>query len=73
MPLTRTEFDLREPVQEAVEAARPRARARGIRLELEVDRSTLCPGDRDRVTQVVDNLIGNALKFTPRGARWRCG
>ena len=67
VPLTRTEFDLREPVQEAVEAARPRARARGIRLELEVDRSTLCPGDRDRVTQVVDNLIGNALKFTPPG------
>jgi signal transduction histidine kinase len=67
IPLTESEFDLVEPVHDAVEAARPRARARGIQLELAVDRSTLCLGDRDRVTQVVDNLIANALKFTPPG------
>jgi signal transduction histidine kinase len=69
IPLASGEFDLLDALQEAVEAARPRASARGISLALEADGSTPCPGDRDRVSQVIDNLITNALKFTPPGGR----
>jgi signal transduction histidine kinase len=69
IPLTAAEFDLVATLEEAVEAAVPRARARGIELELTPERSASCRGDRDRVSQVIDNLIANALKFTPPGGR----
>jgi protein-histidine pros-kinase len=60
--------DLEPVVRDAVEAARVRAREVGIELALEI------PGfpvqvnvDRDRIGQALDNLLSNALKFTPPG------
>jgi signal transduction histidine kinase/CHASE3 domain sensor protein len=61
--------DLGQLVREAVEAGRPRAEEASIALEADVDPVPTCPGDADRIGQVLDNLIVNALKFTAEEGR----
>ncbi len=66
------EVDLESIVREAVEAARPRAEETGLDLALEIPGAAVpVRGDRDRLGQAMDNLLSNALKFTPSGGRVR--
>ncbi len=67
LALTTTDFDLSLLLEEAENAARPQAVERGIALSLEVEGTTYVHGDRPRLAQLFDNLISNALKFTPEG------
>ncbi|HZV73030.1 MAG TPA: ATP-binding protein [Conexibacter sp.] len=63
------ELDLVALVRDAVELARPHAEQAGVALVEELEPVERCIGDRDRIAQVLDNLLSNALKFTPLGGR----
>jgi signal transduction histidine kinase len=53
-------------VHEVVETLRPIAAEKGIALEAAIpEQSIMVWADRDKVNQVLMNLIGNAIKFTP--------
>lgn len=58
-----------EPLlDEAVEMLAPLARGRGLELVCGVEPGVpAVRADRDRVLQVISNLVGNALKFTASG------
>lgn len=64
-------IDLHQVVSEAVESTQQQARSVGVDLVLESRPGFRAEADPDRITQVIHNLIGNALKFTPRGGKVR--
>ena len=67
LELSLAPLDLDTVVAEACESARPFADDRGIALTCEAVPGLGVQGDTERLAQLVDNLIGNALKFTPEG------
>src|SRR6185295_17985631 len=70
MSLEIVAIDLRAVILAAVDAIRPTAALKGVRLETIMDsRAETQPGDPDRIQQVVWNLLSNAVKFTPKGGR----
>ncbi|HET8892946.1 MAG TPA: HAMP domain-containing sensor histidine kinase [Gaiellaceae bacterium] len=63
------ELDLSELVRQAVDEARPRAEQGGLEMSFDANGPVLIEGDRGRLSQLLDNLISNALKFTHPGGR----
>jgi len=67
-PMDIHEGDMRDPVRSVAEAHSELAEQRGISLRFEVPSApVMLPFDRERIVQLLSNLTGNALKFTPRG------
>ena len=62
--------DLGALVIEVCDQFRTEASAAGLTLEVDVERKLSSVAiDRDRMARALENLIGNALKFTPAGGR----
>jgi PAS domain S-box-containing protein len=61
--------DLSAAASDSVEAARPAAEEKGVTLTLATGPVPLLAGDRGRIGQLFDNLVSNAVKFTPEGGR----
>jgi signal transduction histidine kinase len=67
MMLEQEELDLAEIVRDGVKAIEPRATAKEITLTSSVAAVPPVRADRGRFLQVLDNLVSNAVKFTPDG------
>ncbi|HEX5449392.1 MAG TPA: HAMP domain-containing sensor histidine kinase [Gaiellaceae bacterium] len=61
--------DVARLVHQAVEEARPRATSAGIELLAHDGTAPEVDGEPARLSQLLDNLVSNAIKFTPNGGR----
>ena len=59
-------FDLQELTHEVAEMLRPKAERQGLHLEVE-NVPVLVKADRNRIRQVLTNLIDNAIAYTEEG------
>ena len=69
LDLEKIEFDLREAVEEMVAPLAVRAHHKGLELVCSIapNAPEAVVGDPRRLSQIVVNLVGNAIKFTERG------
>ncbi|MEK8130300.1 HAMP domain-containing sensor histidine kinase [Paenibacillus filicis] len=66
-PFEPVTYSLDEQIRQVVVTCEPQWSAKGIRIELELEDAVMITADRDLLSQVWMNLLGNSIKFTPEG------
>ncbi|MBI3553394.1 MAG: PAS domain-containing sensor histidine kinase [Elusimicrobia bacterium] len=67
MPVSLQPVGLHDAVRECVEQQQPLARERRIEIDIDVPRHLEALADKELLARVLDNLLNNALKFSPEG------
>lgn len=67
LPLHPERVEVAQLVDLAIETFSPLAESRGLKLRTERADPLWVTADRERATQVLFNLVSNAIKFTPEG------
>ncbi|WP_159875481.1 ATP-binding protein [Aquitalea denitrificans] len=71
MPMEIVEVNLAHMLRDTVELFRPKAEGKGLQLDFSYQQAADCPDtvrlDRTKLTQVMNNLLHNAVKFTEQG------
>lgn len=63
-------LELNKIIELTASSLRPQAEGRSIRIEVEVfEPLPAVYGDPEKIEQILTNLIGNAIKFTPEGGK----
>jgi signal transduction histidine kinase len=71
LEIDRQRVDLQELLTEAAETARPAAAAKDVALTVVTDSVQPVLADRLQLVRIVENLVTNAVKFTPEGGSVR--
>lgn len=62
-------FDVEKLLSRVIKLFKPLADKKGVELSLEVSSNNIVVADEHRLSQVINNLVGNAIKFTARGGK----
>ena len=68
--MKRERFDLARTARESAELLRPLAEDSGVQIHCELS-ATECVGDSDRISQVITNLLSNAIHYNRQGGEVR--
>src|SRR3990172_531138 len=62
------DVDVEEAARTVISTLEPKAKAKGLSLELDIEKGVHALSDKDRLAQILLNLVDNAIKFTEKGS-----